>query len=77
MENSTNFFFFFLNPSLSVQFHIRAPETCEYFGYIAELVAEMIIGDKVTASTVKNLTNKTVYAEMTSTSPPPYGGDGK
>ena len=31
----------------------------------------MIISDKVTASTVKNLTNKAVYAEMTSTFPPP------
>ena len=31
----------------------------------------MLISDKVTASTVKNLTNKTVYAEMTSSFPTP------
>jgi len=30
-----------------------------------------MISDKVTAGTVKNLTNKTVYAVMTSTFPPP------
>ena len=59
-----------LAPDINLGQH-RAPETPEYFGYIAELVAEMIISDKVTASTVKNLTNKTVYAEMTSTFPPP------
>ena len=50
---------------------LRAPETPEYFAYVADLVAEMMISDKVTAGTINNLTNKTVYAEMTSTFPPP------
>ena len=49
----------------------RAPETPEYYAYIADLVAEMMISEKVTAGTMKNLTNKTVYAEMTSSFPPP------
>ena len=31
----------------------------------------MMISEKVTTETVKKLTNKTVYAEMTSTFPPP------
>ena len=50
---------------------LRAPETPEYFAYIADLVAEMIISEKVTAETIKNLKNKTVYAELTSSFPPP------
>merc|ERR1712242_199556 len=49
----------------------RAPETPEYFAYVADLVAEMIISEKVSAETIKNLTNKTVYAEITSSFPPP------
>ena len=39
--------------------------------HVADVVTEMIISEKVTAGTVKALTNKTVYAEMTSTFPPP------
>ena len=31
----------------------------------------MIISEKVTAETIKNITNKTVYAELTSSFPPP------
>ena len=50
---------------------LRALETPEYFAHIAELVVEMMISEKVTAGTLKNLTNKTVYAEMTSSFPPP------
>ena len=46
-------------------------ETPEYFAYMADLVVEMMISEKVTAGTVKKLTNKTVYAEMTSSFPPP------
>ena len=49
----------------------RAPETPEYYAYIADLVAEMMMSEKVTAGTMKNLTNKTVYAELTSSFPPP------
>ena len=50
---------------------LRAPETPEYFAHIADLVVEMMISEKVTVGTIKNITNKTVYAEMTSTFPPP------
>jgi len=50
---------------------LRGPETPEYFAYVADSVAEMIISEKVTAETIKNLTNKTVYAELTSSFPPP------
>ena len=50
---------------------LRAAETPEYFTYIADLVAEMMISEKVSAETIKSLTNKSVYAEMTSSFPPP------
>ena len=50
---------------------LRATETPEYFVYIADLVAEMMISENVSAGTVKSLTNKKVYAEMTSSFPPP------
>ena len=50
---------------------LRAPETPEYFTHIADLVVEMMISERVSAGTLKNLTNKTVYAEMTSSFPPP------
>ena len=50
---------------------LRAVETPEYFAHIAELVTEMMISDRVTAETIKTITNKTVYAEMTSSFPPP------
>ena len=49
----------------------RAPVTPEYFGYIADLLAEMMINEKVSAGTMKSLTNKKVYAEITSSFPPP------
>ena len=50
---------------------LRAAETPEYFAHIAELVTEMMISDRVTAESIKTMTNKTVYAEMTSSFPPP------
>ena len=59
-----------LAPNLNLGQH-RAAETPEYFNYIADLVAEMMTSEKVSANTVKTLTNKIVYAEMTSTLPPP------
>ena len=49
----------------------RAPVTPGYFGYIADLVAEMLVSENVSAGTIKSLTNKKVYAEMTSSFPPP------
>merc|ERR1712055_182488 len=49
----------------------RAPVTPEYFGYIADLLAEMMINEKVSAGTMKSLTNKKMYAEITSSFPPP------
>ena len=53
------------------QLRARATETPEYFTYVADLVAEMLISEKVNAETIKTLTNKTVYAELTSSFPPP------
>merc|ERR1711954_37592 len=50
---------------------LRAAENHEYFDHVAELVAEMMISDKVSARTMKTLTNKIVYMEMTSPFPPP------
>ena len=50
---------------------LRAAETPEYFNHIAELVTEMLVSEKVSAEKIKTLTNKTVYAEMTSSFPPP------
>ena len=49
----------------------RATETPEYFAYVADLVAEMMISEKVNAGTIKTLTNKLVHAELTSSFPPP------
>ena len=49
---------------------LRAPETLEYFAHVADVVAKLMISDKVNAGTVKNIKNKTVvYAEMTSSFP--------
>ena len=50
---------------------LRAAEIPEYYTYYADLVAEMMISEKVSADSVKTLKNKTVYAEMTSSFPPP------
>ena len=50
---------------------LRAAETPEYYTYYADLVAEMMISEKVSAESVKTLKNRTVYAEMTSSFPPP------
>merc|ERR1711954_513857 len=49
----------------------RATETPEYYAYVADLVAEMMISEKVTAGSIKNIKNKVVYKEMTSSFPPP------
>ena len=43
----------------------------EYFGHIGELFADMMISDALTAGSLKSVTNKIVYAEMTSSFPPP------
>ena len=43
----------------------------EYFNHIAELFAELMIADTLTAGSVKSITNKIVYVEMTSSLPPP------
>ena len=50
---------------------LRAAETPEYYKYVADLVAELMISEKVSAGTIKTLTNKSVYAEMTSSFPLP------
>ena len=49
----------------------RATGTSDYFNHIADLAAELMMSEKVSAVTIKTLTNKTVYAEMTSSFPPP------
>ena len=59
-----------LAPDINIG-QLRAPETPEYFAHVAEVVAKMMISDKVNAVTVKTIKNKTVYAEMTSSFPPP------
>ena len=46
-------------------------DTPDYFGYIGGLLADMLATDTLTAGTLKTLTNKTVYAELTSSFPPP------
>ena len=43
----------------------------DYFSHIAEVFADMMIGDALTAGSLKTITNKIVYAEMTSSFPPP------
>ena len=43
----------------------------EYFNHIGELFAEMMISDSLTAGSLKSITNKMVYREMTSSLPPP------
>merc|ERR1712240_635375 len=43
----------------------------KYFNHIGELFAEMMISDTLTAASLKTVTNKTVYAAMTSALPPP------
>ena len=50
---------------------ISSLHTPEYFGHIGEILAEMIVTDTLTVVSMKSLTNKAVYAEMTSTFPPP------
>ena len=43
----------------------------EYFSHIGELFADMMISDFLTAGSLKAITNKMVYVEMTSSLPPP------
>ena len=43
----------------------------EYFNHIGELFAEMMMSDSLTTGTLKSITNKMVYREMTSSLPPP------
>ena len=43
----------------------------EYFSHIGEVFADMMISDAITAGTLKSITNKMLYAEMTTSFPPP------
>ena len=43
----------------------------EHFHHVAEVFADMMVSDALTAGTLKSITNKIVYAEMTSSFPPP------
>ena len=54
-----------LAPGINIG-QLRAAVTPEYFNYMADLVAEMMTSEKVSADKIRTLTNKTVYAEMTS-----------
>jgi hypothetical protein len=45
---------------------VRSVDTPDYFGCIGGLLADMLATDILTADTLKTLTNKAVYAEMTS-----------
>ena len=49
----------------------RAAETPNYFDYIENLVMEMMVRETLTVETIKNITNKVVYRELTSSFPPP------
>ena len=50
---------------------VSSLHTPEYFGHIGEIFADMIATDTLTEDNIRLLTNKDVYAEMTSTFPPP------
>ena len=43
----------------------------EYFNHVAEVFADIMISDALTAESLKTITNKIVYSEMTSSFPPP------
>merc|ERR1712240_476423 len=43
----------------------------EYFNHVAEVFADVMISDVLTAGSLKSITNKIVYSEMTSSFPPP------
>ena len=49
----------------------RVAETPDYFVHIADLVVDIIVRETLTVGTIKTLTNKTVYRELTSSFPPP------
>ena len=50
---------------------VSSLHTPEYFGHIGELFADMMVTDTLTVETLKTINNKVVYAEMTSSFPPP------
>ena len=50
---------------------VQPVHTHEYYEHIAELFADMLVNETLSVVTVKTITNKVVYAEMTSTFPPP------
>ena len=49
----------------------RAVIIPDYFNHVAEVFADMMISDVLTAGSLKSITNKIVYAEMTTSFPPP------
>ena len=53
----------------------RAGELPECFENLADIVSDMFISDIVAAESIKYLTNKVVYAGMTSSLPPPSDGE--
>ena len=43
----------------------------EYFEHVAEIFDDMLTSEVVTSGSIKSITNKAVYADMTSSLPPP------
>ena len=50
---------------------VSSLHTPEYWGHIGELFADMMVSDTLTVESLKTITNKVVYSEMTSSFPPP------
>ena len=48
----------------------QSAEAPEYFAHIGELFADMLVSDILSPGTIETITNKMLYAEMTSSFPP-------
>ena len=49
---------------------VLSGEAPEYFKNMADIIADMLVSDIPDAASLKSLTNKAVYADMTSSLPP-------
>ena len=50
---------------------VRAVDTSEYFGHLGQVMADLMIGETLTTISIKTIRNKNVYADLTSSFPPP------
>ena len=50
---------------------VGAVVTPEYFGHLGQLLTDLMIAETLSVTTLQTLTNKLVYADMTSSFPPP------